>query len=324
MRIAILGAADNYYVQDLVRAAGEVCPSAEVLVLKYMDLRVGVGERLADEVLPYGLGNDCDACPSRSRASPQARGIEAARDARSPAWVDAVIVRSMPIGTLEQVIFRMDCLQTWEARGVRVINPPRSLELAIDKWLCSDRLWRADLKVPPTVCCQSRAAAMEAFELLGGDVLIKPLFGGEGRGILRVQDKDLAWRTFGTLQQLGQVLYVQKFLEHFGYDIRVLYIGEQVYCIRRSAQPGAWRTNLAQGSRAEAGELTDELACVALRCKEVVGGSVVGVDLLPCRDGSVYVLEVNAVPGWKGLGAALRVDVARDVIAHACASILQA
>ena len=37
---------------------------------------------------------------------------------------------------------------------------------------------------------------MAAFELLGSDVVIKPLFGSEGRGITRLQDAALAERAF--------------------------------------------------------------------------------------------------------------------------------
>ena len=41
-----------------------------------------------------------------------------------------------------------------------------------------------------------------------------------------------------------------------------------------------------------------------------------GVDLLPGRDGELYAIEVNAVPGWKALAAALDVDIARVVLEY--------
>ena len=47
------------------------------------------------------------------------------------ARVDAVIVRTMPPGSLEQVVFRMDLLQRVEARGVPVLNSPRCLETTL-------------------------------------------------------------------------------------------------------------------------------------------------------------------------------------------------
>ena len=289
MHIGILGSPDNPYVIELQRAAKAYFPSMTTEVLRFGDLQVGIGE------------------PTIERAAPL-RGTDSSKTC------EALIVRSMPIGSLEQVIFRMDCLQTWQSRGVAVHNPPRSLEVAIDKWLCLQRLSDAGIPVPATICCQTRSAAMEAFEFLGGDVLVKPLFGGEGRGILRASDKDLAWRIFGTLQQLGQVLYVQQFVEHFGYDIRVLFVGDETYSIRRIAAGGEWRTNISQGSRAESHPLTAEQADMAVRSRDAVGGSFLGVDLLPARDGRLLVLEVNAVPGWRGLARALEVDIGKTFL----------
>src|SRR6266702_3119974 len=48
------------------------------------------------------------------------------------AGYDAVIVRTMPPGSLEQVVFRMDLLAQAQGRGVRVFNPPRAMEACVD------------------------------------------------------------------------------------------------------------------------------------------------------------------------------------------------
>jgi len=50
---------------------------------------------------------------------------------------DALLVRSMPPGSLEQVVFRMDALARVEQQGTPVLNPPRALEIAIDKYLAT-------------------------------------------------------------------------------------------------------------------------------------------------------------------------------------------
>ena len=57
---------------------------------------------------------------------------------------------------------------------------------------------------------------MEAFEQLGGDVIVKPLFGSEGRGMVRVSDPELAWRAFRTLARTLFVLYLQQIIRHPG------------------------------------------------------------------------------------------------------------
>jgi ribosomal protein S6--L-glutamate ligase len=170
--------------------------------------------------------------------------------------------------------------------------------------------------VPPTIACQTRDQALEAYQLLGGDVLVKPLFGGEGRGIIRLQDPDLAWRTLSTLQQLGQVLYVQQFIPNFGYDIRVFIIGDRLFSIRRQAKDGSYRTNVSLGGTARPHQLTELQREMAVRAAAAVDGSVVGVDLLPAQDGRLLVLEVNAVPGWRGVASSLSIDIAKEFVQY--------
>ena len=127
----------------------------------------------------------------------------------------------MPPGSLEQVVFRMDVLHRAQAGGVRVLNPPAALETCIDKYLASARLEAAGLRVPATVVCQDADSAMTAFTDLGGDVVVKPLFGSEGRGIVRVSDAELAWRTFRAIERMQAVFYVQQFIHHPGWDLRL-------------------------------------------------------------------------------------------------------
>jgi ribosomal protein S6--L-glutamate ligase len=114
---------------------------------------------------------------------------------------------------------------------------------------------------------------------------------------------------------LGSVLYVQQFIPHDGFDVRVLVVGERLFAIRRR-HPTDWRTNISRGAIAEPLDLTAETADLARRAADALGAPLAGVDLLPGRDGGLYVLEVNAVPGWKGLAGALGVDVAAEVLAY--------
>src|SRR6202035_2302824 len=108
-------------------------------------------------------------------------------------------------------------------------------------------LQSAGLRVPPTMVCQHADAAMEAFNKLGGDVVVKPLFGSEGRGMVRVADEEIAWRTFSTLERLQAVLYVQQFVAHPGWDLRAFVIGGRVLAAMRRHARGDWRTNVSQG-----------------------------------------------------------------------------
>jgi ribosomal protein S6--L-glutamate ligase len=228
---------------------------------------------------------------------------------------DGVLVRMVPPGTLEQIVFRMDALHRLHARGVRVMNPPAAIEAAVDKYLALARLDAAGLPVPATWTGETAAGALDAFERLGRDVVVKPLFGAEGRGLVRVSEPELARRAFQTIERLGGVLYLQQYVPHPGHDLRAFVLGGRVLgAIRRFATPGEWRTNVAQGGRAEVAVLERDAERLALRAAEAVGALMAGVDLLPDPDGRLLVIEVNAVPGWRALAAATRIDVASEVL----------
>lgn len=228
---------------------------------------------------------------------------------------DAVLVRTMPPGSLEQVVYRMDALARLEATGVAVLNPPKAIECAVDKYLATWKLAHAGLPVPETIVCEDSEAAMQGFERLGGDVVVKPIFGSEGRGILRVSDPDLALRTFRTLERIQAVLYLQQYIEHEGFDVRVVVLdGRILGGIRRRCPQGDFRSNVSRQGSAEPYTLTEAEEERALRASAAIGTRFSGVDLLYGRQGEEYVIEVNAVPGWRAFAKVTGIDVASQVI----------
>jgi ribosomal protein S6--L-glutamate ligase len=229
---------------------------------------------------------------------------------------DAVLVRTMPAGSLEQVVFRMDVLHAFAASGRPVLNPPRAVETCVDKHLTDVRLRAAGLPVPDTLVCQTADDALAGFERLGGDVVVKPLFGSEGRGMVRVTDRELAWRTVRAIEQTGGVLYLQRFVRHPGWDVRAFVIGGRVVAAMKRSARGDWRTNVAQGGTAEPFDLAAAERQLAVRAAAAAGAVVAGVDLLPGPAGEWSVIEVNAVPGWRALSEVCRLDVAKAVINH--------
>jgi ribosomal protein S6--L-glutamate ligase len=120
----------------------------------------------------------------------------------------------------------------------------------------------------------------------------------------------MAWRTFRTLERLQCVLYLQKYIAHPGWDLRAFVIDGRVVAAMRRKVNGGWRTNVAQGGTAEAIRLTSSQEELAIRAATAVQAPLAGVDLLPGPAGEMYVLEVNAVPGWRALAPATGVDIA--------------
>jgi len=53
---------------------------------------------------------------------------------------------------------------------------------------------------------------------------------------------------------------------------------------------------------------------MALRATQVLGADYAGVDILPIEGGGYTVVEVNGIPGWRGLKAATGVDAAEHVV----------
>jgi ribosomal protein S6--L-glutamate ligase len=228
---------------------------------------------------------------------------------------DAVIVRGIPRGSLEQVIFRVDALHALEARGVTCVNGPRALERTVDKFLASALLARAGVETPRTIACERPDDALEGFEELGGDVIVKPLFGAMGAGMTRVDDPDVAYRVFHALSLERAVYYLQEALAHDGRDLRALVVGGRVVAAIERVGEG-WRANLARGARARAAQLSPDQERLCLEAADVLGVDYAGVDVLRAADGRDYVLELNGIPGWRGLQEATGAGVAAALVTH--------
>ncbi len=231
---------------------------------------------------------------------------------------DAVLARIIPSGSLEQIVFRVDALHRLEDRGVRVMNSPRAIERTVDKFWTSALLEQCGLPTPETVVCETTDEAFAAFRALG-DVIVKPLFGSMGLGMVRVSDEEMAYRVFRTIEQIRGVYYLQRTVDHGGRDVRAFVVGGRVLgAIERSSD--GWRTNLARGGTARSIRLSEEWSALAVRAAAAVGAEYAGVDLLPARDGTVYVLEVNGIPGWQGLQEATGLDVADALVEQLASS----
>ncbi|HEX5575897.1 MAG TPA: RimK family alpha-L-glutamate ligase [Gemmatimonadales bacterium] len=277
MRLAVLAARTGWHTEQLEQAAVER------------------GHTMA--VLPYeGLVASIGPAPGlRSRTT----GLDGS---------DMVLARIIPSGSLEQIIYRVDALHRLEDRGVPVVNSPRVIERTVDKFWTSSLLEQCGIATPETIVCESADEAFAAFRRLG-DVVVKPLFGSMGLGMVRVSDEDMAFRVFRTIEQIRGVFYLQRTIPHGGADIRAFVIGSRVIGAIERRSSG-WRTNLAQGGTAAVVTLNERLTTLAVRAAAAVGADYAGIDLLTGSDGETYVLEVNGIPGWKGLQQATNLDVA--------------
>ncbi len=264
-------------------------------------------------------GVDCDHLSITGLVAGIGTGHAFATGGRALEAYDALLIRIIPDGSLEQIIFRMDVLHRLEARGVKVMNSPVTIEKTVDKLYTSSLLEMHGIPTPRTVVTERFDDAMAAFEKLG-DVIVKPLFGSGGRGMVRVSDWEVAYRTFRALEMGRYVYYLQEYVPHGDHDIRAFVVGDRVVAamLRRST---GWRHNVARGARAEPCQLDAEAMDLCLRASAILQAEYAGVDLLRAADGRYVVIEVNSIPGWSGLQTTTTTDIADAIAGHLVTSL---
>ncbi|NLI91665.1 MAG: RimK family alpha-L-glutamate ligase [Peptococcaceae bacterium] len=220
--------------------------------------------------------------------------------------LDALVVRSLPGGSLEQVIYRVNVLHRLENLGLKIINNASLIEKTVDKFYTSALLSDAGLPVPKTIVTEHYDQAMKAVEQLGA-VVVKPVFGSLGKGIVLVEDPDIAHRIFRALEMGRYIYYLQEFLPNGNEDYRLFVVGGQVIgAMRRRGE--TWKTNIACGSTAEHYIPEKEIADLAIETARILKADYVGVDIL-ISNGNPYVIEANGIPGWSGLQSVMDSDI---------------
>jgi RimK family alpha-L-glutamate ligase len=227
---------------------------------------------------------------------------------------DALIVRKIPGGTAESVFYRMDVIHRLEDMGVYVINSADSIEISVDKFYTSSRLEAAGFSTPKTVVTERFEEAMKAFKALGRDVVVKPLFGSLGKGMIRLSDPDVAYRIFRALEMTQGVYYLQEFIPHANEDIRAFVIGgKMVASMLRKGEN--WKTNISAGGSPKPYALKEEISEISIKAVETIGLEYSGVDLLRSEnDGRIYIIELNSTPGWQGLQTVTDVNIGSLII----------
>jgi tetrahydromethanopterin:alpha-L-glutamate ligase len=224
---------------------------------------------------------------------------------------DALLVRDMAGGSFEAVTLRLGLLHAAREAGVMVWNDARAIERCVDKSMTSFLLARAGLPTPPTWAVESRdaAAAIVAREAAAGSPLVlKPLFGSQGRGLQLIHSPD----DLPGPDAVRGVYYLQRFVgvDRDGFrDFRLLVSRGRVIAAMARHSPG-WITNVKQGGRPAPVAANDDMRDLAVRATAAVGAAFAGVDVLYDGDGRLTVLEVNSMPAWSGLQKVTPFDIA--------------
>ncbi len=224
----------------------------------------------------------------------------------------AALVRGFGAGVTQKIFFRLDVLRAIEECDVKLINSRESLEIASDKFLTSVFLDKHQIPTPKTVICEDPNSALEAFEELGGDCILKPLFGSKGVGITHLNDRAFAENVIYSLGRLNKVFYLQEFIEHHNRDIRILVLGGKA--VAGMCRVGDnWKTNIYAGAKAKPLEISDELKDIAIKTAQITKTEISGVDIIESERGYL-VLEVNSIPGFTALQEVTDFNIAEEII----------
>jgi ribosomal protein S6--L-glutamate ligase len=188
---------------------------------------------------------------------------------------------------------------------------------ARNKFRASQLLHTRGLPIPPTWLIASQIKPSFIAKEMTSPIVIKLLSGTQGVGVIRVTDSKDAVPIVDTLNELGQLICIQKFLENPGEDIRAFIVdGEVIASMKRIAPQGEWRCNIHLGAKPVPYKLNSEEEEIAIKAAEAIHAGVAGVDMIKTEDGP-YVIEVNVSPGFKGLLSATGMNAADAITDYA-------
>lgn len=232
---------------------------------------------------------------------------------------DGLLVRPIGSGSLEEILFRVDTLHRIARLGIPIVNHPKAIERAADKYFTLTLLEDAGVQVPKTIVTENTQEAVKAFSIFGGEVVVKPIFGSRGMGITKVLDVEVARRIFRLLGYNHFVLYLQEYVPHGGRDIRCFVLGNHVVAAMYRVASD-WRTNISLGGQPSPFKPNEEMEKLAVKAAEAIGCELAGVDLMEGKNG-LLVNEVNSQPGFKGLQISSGINIAGEIAEYVMSKV---
>lgn len=202
--------------------------------------------------------------------------------------------------------------------GIPTVNSYDATFTCDNKFLTSSILSRAGIPTLRTLIAYTPAAALQAIEMLGYPAVLKPTAGSWGRLLAKINDREAAEAVLEHKEILGSyhhsIFYIQEYVPKKGGDIRAFVVGDRVIgASYRSSDH--WITNVARGAETAPCTVTPAMEDIAMRAAQVVGGEILGVDLVETDEG-LKVIEINTGAEFKGLIDATGVDVPAAIVEY--------
>ena len=198
----------------------------------------------------------------------------------------------------EAYLYATHLLEVAERKGVKVINKPSSLRAWNEKL---GALRYSHLMAPTIVA--SKVNDLINFAKINEDVVVKPLGGKGGQGVIRITKNSPAIKAMIELITSQEQLPVmmQKFIpEVKNGDKRIIIVnGEPMGSINRVPQDGDFRSNLAMGGKAEKSELSSNEKKICSELSDHLkneGLFFVGIDVI---NGMLSEINVTSPTGLR-------------------------
>ena len=214
-------------------------------------------------------------------------------------------------------------VRQFQEMDVFCANTAHGITNSRDKLRSLQILSRHHVGIPRTTFVRDKKDVLPAIERVGGaPVIIKLIEGTQGIGVLLAESVTQAESIIDLLQSQQQNVLIQTVVAASkGKDVRAFVVGDQVVAaMRRVAQGQEFRSNVHRGGIAEPIELDERYRETAVRCSQILGLRVAGVDMLEGKDGP-QVMEVNSSPGLEGIEACTELDIAGAIIDYIAAQV---
>ncbi|MEM3143771.1 MAG: lysine biosynthesis protein LysX [Candidatus Nitrosotenuis sp.] len=208
-----------------------------------------------------------------------------------------------------------------EFLNVPVINTHPVAEVCGNKMITSLLLKKHQVPTPKTYFAFSSEEATKMIEKLGYPIVIKPIIGSWGRGVMPLRDKDTT-EAIIEMRDIedgshDRIYYLQEMIKRPPRDIRAITVGEQVVGAMYRKSQGDFKTNIALGGDPELCEVTNEIEDLCLRASKAVGGGILGIDMMEDEDRGLIVHEVNNTVEFKGLARVAKKNIPEEMIKFA-------
>jgi [lysine-biosynthesis-protein LysW]--L-2-aminoadipate ligase len=208
-----------------------------------------------------------------------------------------------------------------EFLDIPVLNRTEVANNCGNKMITSLLLRKHNVPTPKTYFTFSSETAIETLEKVGYPLVIKPIIGSWGRGVIPLRDRETADAIIEVRElndgPLDRIYYLQEMVNRPPRDIRAISVGDQLIAAMYRTSSGSFKTNIALGAEPIACEITKELEDICMKASKAVGGGILGIDVMEDEKRGFVVHEVNNTVEFKGMAKVAKRNIPKEMIDYA-------